>query len=741
MTAALTARQASGRRLASELALVCALAVAFQLPIFDRWFSFMDEGHILLFADLVAKGGEMYRDATVYPLPGAFYFLAWMFRLFEPSNLVARWIVLVEFTAFVALCFAWLRSLVPAAWAWAGVVLLLAYRVWAFPHWHMYSYSTTALLVLLASLAALLRGLETGRRAWILAAGLLYGVGVFCKQDYGAAVLLAVVATLALHARTDRRAGAPGFWRLAAWFLVPSAAVGAAAGLHFLREGILGDVVRLTVLNHFVGMASFEYPRFPPLFPLFGQDPVIRSVAGRGEWFPAIVFTLDLNHLMQSALYRDTSVLDLAVKLYHHAQIPLVAAGALRLWHRRGAWAGPERALCLREFGLWALGAALVLLVSLNRPQDYVHLTVLYWPQLLLGVVWAHALAAWRPRPLRIVAAVAALPALLALAYTGELWWELHARHSAPLASARAGIRVTPDQAAFLDAAVDYIQSRTQPGETVALVPYFPLLHFYADRPGPDRTGYIVWPFPELPNRDRRVIEGMEATHTRVVLYNVNQFHVFPDLGEYAPELFDYLMDHFEFDRIISQGSWGYDLIALRRREEPEQGVPVPDAASLGDVALEREGEPPVPVDPSVRPDWLRLESWPFRRTLALRPIDAGHTVVSLPLQVPARSRLETAISVAPRLWSNDGTLRIEFEIAVAEGDRRETVFAQALRPAAGAEDKGWTEVAIPLDRWAGRQVRIELAAESTQPDAEPRRAAGFALPRLVVGTREQAAP
>ena len=52
------------------------LTLLLQLPFFDLWFSFMDEGHMLQFADIARKGGEFYRDATFYPLPGAFHFLS-----------------------------------------------------------------------------------------------------------------------------------------------------------------------------------------------------------------------------------------------------------------------------------------------------------------------------------------------------------------------------------------------------------------------------------------------------------------------------------------------------------------------------------------------------------------------------------------------------------------------------------------------------------------------------------------
>jgi len=127
---------------------VAAVALGVQLPFYDRWVSFMDEGHILAFADVLAKGGELYRDAWLYPLPGAFYLLAWAFRALGTSILVAREIVVAEFAVFVAAVFCVLRRLVSPSLALGGVALLLVYRIWAFPHWQMYSYSTTALCLL-----------------------------------------------------------------------------------------------------------------------------------------------------------------------------------------------------------------------------------------------------------------------------------------------------------------------------------------------------------------------------------------------------------------------------------------------------------------------------------------------------------------------------------------------------------------------------------------------------------------
>jgi hypothetical protein len=38
----------------------------------------------------------------------------------------------------------------------------------------------------------------------------------------------------------------------------------------------------------------------------------------------------------------------------------------------------------------------------------------------------------------------------------------------------------------------------------------------------------------------------------------------------------------------------------------------------------------------------------------------------------------------------------------------------------------------VPLERWAGRTVRLELSVACERPEAETLEMAGFAVPRLV---------
>jgi Dolichyl-phosphate-mannose-protein mannosyltransferase len=691
----------------------------------------MDEGHMLYFADLVAKGGTLYRDATSYPLPGAFYLLAALFRLFGPSMLLARWVVLLEFSLFTALVYLWLRRIVPPAGALAGVALLWLYRVWAFPHWQMYNYSSTAMGVLTASALLLLSALASGRRGRLALSGLVYGLGVFCKQDYGAAFLLASLASLAVATRSDpaRPALAP---RLAA-FLGPAAAVGAAAGLHFWWQGQLGLVVQLTVLNHFVGLSHYAYEAFPPLWPLFAQDPALRAPAGLHAFFPSIVEMVHGLEVRRSAWFTGTALYDVAIKAYIYAPHGLVAGGAVRLVRRRAALRDPaRRARALAELVLFAVAASLDLLGALYRPQDYVHLAILYWPFLALGVVYVHALLAGRPRRQRAFALALGPPAALAVAYSLWLAASLPAIYDSEIPLERArGIYVKPAEARLLADVTAYVQQRTRPGETVAVLPYFPILHFLAERPGPHAASYILWPFPEYPDRDRRVVDAMERLHTPLVIWNFTQFPQFPPVSEYAPGIWSYLVDHFAIDRVFSYEAFGYSLAGL---------VPAPPPAGraldagAARVLLQRPGGPPRATPARQRDAFLRREVWPFRRVWALRPTPRG-TLASLRLDaLPPGTHLRTAVGVHPKLWFRYPPTRIDYWIAVEADGRQQIAFSRTLNPHLVLEDRGWFDVDVDLSAWSGRPLEIRLGTRlegSVLPAEEAFLMGGWAEPRL----------
>lgn len=722
------------------------LTLLVQLPFFRLWFAFMDEGHMVLFADLVVRGGEFYRDATFYPLPGAFWLLAAVFEVFGSSLLVSRWLVVLEFALFVGIAFALVRRMTDTRFAILAVAGLWLYRIWAFPHWQIYSYSSTSLLVLLASLSTLLVWLRSRDTRVLLAAGFLYGLGVLCKQDYGAAALLAVLAVLAVDARGVPRDRRPGLPATLAGFLGPAALVGAATGAYFWQAGILGDLIRFTVTNHFVGMGSYEYTEFPALFPLFGQDAALRTQIPLAVYMPAIAFTADSQAILAHPLFTGTPLYDWIIKLVFYGPPVCVAFAAARMVvvRRRllGAAGDEARLRGLDELALVVFGAALVGLVWLNKPQDYVHLAVLCWPLVGLAVVHAHALYTVRPRAFAVVVVLALVPGVPLVAYSVHLVHALAASHTDLVGGERGGVYVKPAEARLLEDLVAYVKENTEPDDRVAAIPYFPIVNFLAERAGPHRSAYIVWPFPEVPDRDEQVVAAFEATGTDLVVYNFTQFHGFDPVWEHAPVLFDYLVDGFEIDRVFSYDAWGYKLAGLKRRPETARpGVRILPEGARGLALHVEDAGPPRPVPPDSRDAYVQETSWPFRPVVALRGSVRGQTVLTIPLEVPAAgARLRTAVAVHPQWWFKLPPSWVEFTLSVSRAGRREVLFRQRLDPTMVIEDRGWFEVDVSLDAFAGQRVAVELINEVQRPTGAKVWTGGWAIPRLVVPGETHAA-
>ena len=720
---------------------VFVVTVLFQLPFFDLWFSFMDEGHMVQFADLRLRGGEFYRDAAFYPLPGAFHFLAFVFDVFGASLRVSRWLVVLEFALFVALLFYLLRRVTSTSWAVLGVGLLWLYRIWCFPHWQIYSYSTTALLVLLASAVSLAVYFERPKRRFLVLSGFLFGLGVLCKQDYGAAALIALLASLALFVFSQPRSGRASFVSVLAHFLWPAMLVGALTGLYYWRVGVLGDLLQFTVFNHFIGMGAYEYSEFPSLWPLFGQDLALRTTLGITEFMPGIVLTADWPSVRTHWLFTDTSLYDTLLKMFYFCPQLLLAAFAFRLWALRSRIHAPQGSIFrdryMLEFLVFAFAGSFVLLVWLNKPQDYVHLAVLYWPLILLGLFLAQGVLTGRPRRLRVAAVLVALPIGLLVAYSGRLIVNLRAEHSAPLAGARGGVRVKPAEAAMMEGVLAYVAANSAPGDRVAGLPYFPLANFLSERPGPHRSAYIVWPFPEIPDRDQAVIEAMEETGTDLVLYNFTQFFSFNPVWEHAPILFAYLVENFEIDEIFSFDVAGYKPAALRRKRPAQQkrGVSiVPEGAEGVAVRIDDAAGPPRVIPPESRDQYVREMLWPFRPVVALRP-SAGErrSVLAVPLHVPPHGgHLRTAVAVHPQRWFKLPASWIDFRLAVRTPGAVETVYERRLHPTHRLEDRGWFEVDVDLAAWAGQAVTLEFSNRAENVHGSSLWSGGWAQPRLL---------
>ena len=716
-------------------------ALLFQMLFFDRWINMMDEGHILQYADMIRRGGELYRDATVYPLPGAFYFLAFIFQFVEPSYMVSRWIVSIEFAVLVGLCFVVLRRLVSPGWAWFGALMVTAYRVWSFPHWHMYSYSTTALFLFLCCFLVLHRYFQTKRTWLLICAGLIFGIGVAFKQDYGAAALVALMIYIIVTVRSDTHP--LSVLRVVGGFLGSGALVGAAVGVYFWVNGILPDLIQFTVLNHFVGMSSYEYRSYPDILPLFVRDENFRTDAGVASYMPAVIVTTNWQALNDSWLFQKTGFWETLMKGYFYAPFLLLFYGALRLGRRRAElYASTLRERYLVEFGFFCLAAAWFVWMHIYRPQDYVHLAAVYWPLVCLVVIYSADFFRSRRRPLLLVA-YAAVVAIL-LAQTGRYAWLLRSLNDTEVPLARAGgLHATRDQAEVYAEVVQFVQENSEPQDQVAVLPYSPGLSFLAGRDGPHRTSYILWPFAELENRDAMVIDALERSPVDFLIYDFGYFHDFPRVSEYAFDLFNYIVDNYEMNRVFSSDAqWSKKLASAVRKKESTEGVSVfEQGRGRMRVFVESDLSPIEPVSPSQWGAYVRQDVWPFRRVMTLRPSsDRRRTVLSIPIDVSVGTILKTSISVKPVLWDELPPSWVDFAVTVNVDDHRTRVFEKRLDSTRIVEDRGWFDVEVPLSSYAGQNVRLEFSTGAERPRAEHPFMGGWGDPRLIEATADGSA-
>jgi hypothetical protein len=126
--------------------------------------------------------------------------------------------------------------------------------------------------------------------------------------------------------------------------------------------------------------------------------------------------------------------------------------------------------------------------------------------------------------------------------------------------------------------------------------------------------------------------------------------------------------------------------------------------------------------------------TWPFRPVLAVRASTRGRrTVVSIPVEIPQQGvRLRSAIAVHPQWWFKLPPSWVDFSVAVTTGAGREVVFQRRLNPTLVLEDRDWFEVDVPLDRWSGQSVEIELIQEAERPTGATIWMGGWETPRLL---------
>lgn len=698
------------------IAVLIALAVfGLQWPTRQVGISFIDEGAIFQIGAEILRGKLPYADAIHYAWPGVFYLTAAAFKLFGTSIESGRAVAHALFALTAATVYLLARWSHGRAWAFALVVVLVDYRIWAYPQWQMLNYSTMAVTWALLAVWVFGQALERDSRALVWSAGMVAGIALITKQDSGAATVIAL-GILAFVVALGPRVGRI---ERVLWLGTGVAATLLVTAFGSWLGGFLPSLIDETIFAPLFGARTFSYPGGPRWWPLFGQDVVMRR--DLFAYFPPILIDGHGVGLIDWPPFRDGSLIDTGIKLAFMAPYVVIVA-AIVVIVGRGVRGAGDRVERLHDAILLAIGLAF--LAAFNRPRDWGHLLVLYIPTLLLG---ARLMSLWAQR------APARATVVRALGWSGVIAGTVLSVSVYRTAVAALQSKVTgpagtlygaAGQAEGLQGVLDAVRTRP-PGAAMLALPYYPLVDFMADRTAASRY-YAVWPVERNANRDDELIAGLEAHPETVVTYSTTQVPQFPPMPSFAPKLFDYLVDRYEIETASGTRPDGMPFFLLRR-------VPASTAVTLARTAIVTEsdatGERTVLAADA---DDIVDTAWPFRRVLAFSTRPHTFTAGVFALTPAAGTHVRTSIGHRPDLWTIGPSRPVEFSarVGMPGGPARE-LFTATRDPFLVPADRSWQEVDLDLTPWAGQPVELELRVRAIGSQGLERGRVAWSVPQL----------
>ena len=487
-----------------DLACVVALAALLLVSGLSRYrdgIDLGDEGWLAYGAVRVLDGEMPSRDFFVTQPPLAFYSLAGMFHAFGASIATVRGLGLAFYVLIPLLLYGIARQLMsrPAALLAAAPAAVLGISFFQFSPravWHGIVLSLASTLLVLLGLSS--RGRR--RAAFSALAGAAAALAVVSRHDVGAYTCAATLATALLF---DPRGARPRF-------VVPWVA------------GLLGVSLPLALVWWLTGAAG---PMFDQLvvflatrYPRTSALPFPRPT----EWIP----------LPSGGLFPG---------LFFFGP-PLVIGTAALVWARRA-----RRGVSLqagRVAFVIAL-AALFYLQVLVRSDPW-HLVMTLSPCFVLCGWLFDRLP--RALPVRMVALALAAVALLGVQRLTRPPVEgLLATLDVPA----GGVRLPPQDARFVRAAIEKTQAYAPPDRSIFVVPYQPMMYVLAERRNPTRWNYL-WPGDQTEEDFRGIFEDLERDPPAVVLVFRTEEVILPSL------LHAYLAANYRLDEQL--GALGFYL-------------------------------------------------------------------------------------------------------------------------------------------------------------------------------------
>lgn len=548
-------------------ALVVLLTLAFVVPLCVRAIILSDEGYLLQQALDMLDGRVLYRDMDAFVAPGAWFMLAGVFSVFEPSVLTSRIPVVFAYLALTWVVFRITARVSPGRWAFGALGLLAIACVWAFPVWTFAFYSPFSVLFSLLALERLLAWRESDAARDLVLTGVAIGLSIVFKQNYGAFALVGTVLGFLALRLEDRGATIGAALRDAvakgAWVAAGVAAIGVPTLVYFALHGAIPDVWQSLVVH------PFE----------FGGRQDIPYLGFSKFWEPGILDYLDrltygtyaLNHHPAPFPFLPKGmqlVERLHVGLYW---IPVAVFGAgfalgLRPLEPGKRFDGPlycVLALC-----------AMVFLGVFPR-ADFNHLINVYQVVVVAAVVVAQRAVAHlpTPRPAWATAGFGVVWAVIALyASVSIYWYEAMVRKlDTEMPQRRGGVLVSEPDARMIGGQVTTIVRQTRPGEPVLTLPDLAMLNFLAERPVPSKY-YNLYEHHIAHDQGASVAEAAELRGVDLAVTRYENF--FSDrvgLLDYAPALTDYLRRSFKTWFVVGNDEYIYFVRRDRPIELPEK--------------------------------------------------------------------------------------------------------------------------------------------------------------------------
>jgi len=637
------------------LALPCVVAVAVLWPLRPYGLMVNDDGWYLHPTLRMLRGEVLYRDVWIFYAPLEYHLLALLYRLHEPSLLLARsmWVVLL--VGGVAGTWAVARRLAgPAVACLPALVFALAPGQWSKAF-----YTLCTVLWLLALARALERG-SPARFAWLGAAA---GLTTLARHDLGAVQMgLTALAVGAWLLRPGAFSAAPASTR---GLLARAAA--ASAGWAALVVPMLGWYTAQGALDD------------------LWEATIVRGVAQRGGWYgPGLSSLFSLSDPLGVAEGRVAGALLLAPLLVY-------ATGAVVLlrWVRRRGWR-PELLLVA---ALWVYAVA-------GLANTYYQMRLL---RLLETGVPLYLLATWlcvelagraegRRRALG-GAAAAALAATYLVAVLGLVPRFLPAEDysgSLRMRAYESPVEVLGDtalvpfpQAQEMRLVRAFIDAEAEPGAPVFAAPLQSLYYVLLERPNPTRVEAVHFRADRVLTDVQKQVEmerllASDARHA-IVMDAWLSWHETPDrirrtlLEEFHP------VRRYGSVVVMERGSDPWERAFTRAYVALARAGPTPGLESrLAELARGRPEEP-LP--------WLLLGAARARlgrtgpavhaldRAAALDPRDptplvlAGRTLAAAGRPRPAARRLRSALARGDDPETRALLRNLEARIRPREGD------------------------------------------------------------------------